>query len=170
MLYLLFVAGIETVARFIPNALYHLLADRQNWQRVVADPSTIGGAVEEALRFDPPGLGVWRVVTEDVTIGGIPVQAGAKLQLLTSSANHDETVFPTPEVFDPHQSGAQRHLSFGDGIHVCLGAALARLEARIAIEQLSLRLPSLRLRPHQDLAYTSSVNMHGLLRLELEWD
>jgi cytochrome P450 len=170
MLYLLFVAGIETIARFLPNALYHLMVDRRNWQRIVTDPSTIGSAIEEALRFDPPGLGVWRVAREDVVIGDTPVPAGAKLQLLTSSANHDERVFPTPEVFDPNQTGTQRHLGFGDGIHICLGAPLARLEARVAIEQLSLRLPSLRLRANQDLTYTPSVNMHGLERLELEWD
>jgi cytochrome P450 len=170
MLYLLFVAGIETTARFLPNGLYHLMVEPRNWQRIVAAPDTIGDAVEEALRFDPPGLGVWRVARHDVVVGGVPVRAGAKLQLLTSSANHDESVFPAPEAFDPTRSSAQRHLSFGDGIHICLGAPLARLEARVAIEQLSSRLPSLRLRPHQDLAYTFSVNMHGLLKLELEWD
>src|SRR5207253_11101875 len=104
-------------------------------------------------------------------LGGVTLPKGARVIALLSSANHDEAQFPDPEVFDPHRQNLGRHMGFGNGNHFCLGAPLARLEARVALEALSTRLPSLRLVPNQELSYQRSMPfLRALSQLLVEWD
>jgi cytochrome P450 len=133
-------AGNETTTRLIGWA-GKLLAEHPEQRRaLVDDPSLIPAAVEEMLRYEPPSPVQSRYVTKDVELHGQTVPAGSVMVLLNASANRDEREFPDPDTFDI-QRKAQRHLSFGYGLHFCLGAHLARLEARVALEEILLRFP-----------------------------
>ena len=103
-------------------------------------------------------------------IGGVSVPADANLLLLLGSANRDHAVFEDPERFDIHRQDAKEHLSLGFGAHYCLGAPLARLEARIVLEELNARLPSLRLIPEQTLRFQTNTTFRSPLSLLVEWD
>jgi cytochrome P450 len=167
---ILLVAGFETTTRFQGNCLYHLLAERTRWQAIVDDPHVIPVIVEETLRFDTSVLSTFRQTRQAVELGGTTIPQGAMVQVVLSSANHDEALFPDPETFDLQREQLNRHVGFGYGVHRCVGAPLARLETRIALEQLSQRLPSLRLVPDQELGYTPSLILHGLKQLWVEWE
>jgi cytochrome P450 len=170
MLQILTLAGFETTMRLLGSCLHILLAERRHWRAIVDDPARIPAVVEETLRFDGPVLSTLRRAKEDVELGGTTVPEGALVQVLTSSANHDEAVFPHAETFDPYRAAPAGHLAFGQGVHFCIGAPLARLEMRVALEQLSRRLPSLRLAPEQGVTYTPSLLVRGPNRLDVEWD
>src|SRR4029079_12763988 len=113
-----------------------------------AQPELVDVAVEESLRFDPPVLGLFRTTTRPATLHGVELPEVAKVMLLYAAANRDPAAFEDPNTFSLDRDAEElrrRHLSFGYGIHLCVGAALARLEARSAIAQLSPRLPNLRI-------------------------
>jgi len=170
IVYELLFAGHETTTGMITNAMRQLLTQRPAWEEICGDPTLIPNAVEEARRFDSSVI-VWRrKTTEAVEIGGVPVPAHANLLLLLGSANRDPAVFEDPERFDIHRRNANEHLSFGHGAHHCLGAPLARLEARVVVEELSARLPSLRLVPGQTLRFQPNTTFRGPLALLVEWD
>lgn len=131
-------AGNETTARLI-GWTAKVLADHPDQRReVVADPSLIPGTLEEVLRFEPPAPHVGRYVDRDVELHGTTVPAGSAMLMLVGAANRDDRRFPEGDRFDVHRRIGQ-HLTFGFGPHFCLGAALARLEGRIALEELLLR-------------------------------
>jgi cytochrome P450 len=134
-------AGNETTARLIGWCMG--LLDRHPDQRadLVTDPSLIPGAIEETLRFEPTGHAVARYVTTDVQYYGRTVPAGSAITLIVASANRDERRWEDGERFDIHRPITQ-HLTFGIGTHYCLGAALARLEARVALEEFLFRFPA----------------------------
>ena len=133
-------AGNETTTRLIGWA-GKLLAEHPEQRRAMAQhPELIPNAIEELLRFEPPSPVQARAVTAEVEHYGQTVPAGTVMVLLNASANRDERQFPDPDSFDIHRK-VQRHLSFGYGIHFCLGAHLARLEARIALEEVLKRFP-----------------------------
>ena len=140
----LLVGGNETTTSLITNVVWRLLEDRALWERVVADPSLIDRAVEESLRFDPPVLALFRTTTRDVEIGGVAIPKGAKVMLNYAAANRDPSVFEDPDRFSLDRP-PRKHLSFAVGIHVCIGAEMARLEARTALKALTTRFPDLRL-------------------------
>lgn len=139
---LMLVAGHETTTRLIGNAMYCFTERPEVMAELRADPALIPGALEEVLRYRPPLCGTLRTTTSDVRIGTTTIQAGQTLIVQISSAHHDETVFADPEVFDIRRR-PNRHLGFGQGIHFCLGAPLARLESKIAIQSLLQRFPDL---------------------------
>ena len=170
MLQILIVAGFETTIRLLGNCLHSLLAERRHWRTIVDDPARIPAVVEEALRFDGPLLGTMRRATEDVELAGCTIPSGALVQVLMSSADHDEAVFPNADAFDPDRTAPAGHLAFGLGVHFCIGAPLARLETRVALEQLSRRLPSLRLAPGRRVSYRPNLLVRGLEELRVEWD
>ncbi len=134
------VAGNETVARLLGWAALTLARNPEQRAKLVADPGLIGGAVEELLRYDAPSPVQGRFALRDTTYHGTVIPAGAKVILLTGSAGRDERQYERPDVFDVTRTGI-RHVSFGHGSHFCLGAALARLEARLALEETLKRFP-----------------------------
>jgi cytochrome P450 len=170
IVYALLFAGHETTTGLIGNAMRRLLTERPAWGEICGNPALIPNAIEEVLRFDSSVIAWRRRTTQAVEIGGVPVPAEANLLLLLGSANRDSAVFEDPERFDIHRQNAREHLSFGHGAHFCLGAPLARLEARVVLEELSARLPSLRLVPGQTLRFQPNTTFRGPLSLLVEWD
>jgi cytochrome P450 len=166
----LLVAGHETTTNLLGNAFRRLLTERHAWEEICEEPSLIPNAIEEVLRFDSSIIAWRRKTTQAVEIGGVSVPAEANLLLLLGAANRDPTVFPDPDRFDIHRPNAKEYLSFGHGPHFCLGAPLGRLEARVVLEELSRRLPSLRLVPGQTLRFQPNVSARGPLSLLVEWD
>ncbi|HEY7413555.1 MAG TPA: cytochrome P450, partial [Ktedonobacteraceae bacterium] len=162
-------AGVETTVNFLGNCLIKLLSEPGYWQALVEKPDSISAVVEEMLRLDPPGFCTFRQTTQEVELGGKRIPEGAVIQALLTSANHDEAVFAAADAYDPQREKVNRHLAFGYGIHFCLGAPLARLESRIALEHLSQRLPTLRLVPGQQINYTPNMVIHGVNQLLIEW-
>jgi cytochrome P450 len=150
-------AGNETTTRLIGWA-GKLLADHPDQRRAMAEqPELIPGAIEECLRFEPPSPVQARVVTHEVELYGQKVPEGSVMVVLNASANRDERQFDEPNTFDIRRK-TQRHLSFGYGLHFCLGAHLARLEARIALEEVLLRFPEWEIdTAHAVQARTSTV-------------
>jgi cytochrome P450 len=140
---LMLVAGHETTTRLIGNAMYCFTERPELMAELRANPDLIPGALEEVLRYRPPLCGTLRTTVSDVVVGTTAIKAGQALFLQLAAAHHDETVFADPEVFDIRRK-PNRHLGLGQGIHFCLGAPLARLEARIAIQSVLQRFPDLR--------------------------
>jgi len=141
----LLVGGNETTTSLITNAAWRLLQHRSLWERFIAEPrKLVDPIIEESLRFDPPVLGLFRNTTRDVTLHGVRIPAGTKVMLHYAAANRDPRAFVEPDRFDL-DAERRRHLSFGLGVHFCLGAQLARLEARAALLALALRFPALEL-------------------------
>jgi len=132
---LLLVAGNETTTNLIGNAAAALLEHRDALDRVAREPERVPALVEEALRYDPPIQVVFRTVTADTDLAGTRIPRGAVVAALLGSANRDERAFADPDRFDVSRD-TRGHLAFGFGPHFCLGAALARLEARVALEAL----------------------------------
>lgn len=137
---LLQAAGSETTARALAWAGVLLARHPEQRQKLVDDPGKIRNAVEELLRYEPPTPIQARLVTRDVEWYGVTVPEGSKMALLNGSAGRDERQYPDPDKFDVERQ-ISRHLSFGYGTHVCLGASLARLEMRVVIEELLKRYP-----------------------------
>jgi cytochrome P450 len=140
---LLLVAGFETTVNLIGNGTVALLGEQERWQQLRAEPALVPVAVEELLRYDSPVQMTSRIATEDVDVDGVVIPAGAPIIVVIGGANRDPDAFDEPDRLRIDRPDASRHLSFSLGIHHCLGAALARLEARIAIEELTRRYPAL---------------------------
>jgi cytochrome P450 len=138
--FFLFVAGVDTTTSLILNALYWLERFPEQRRLLAQDPSLIPGAVEEILRYDAPLQHFLRVTTKDVELHGELVPAGTRVMLTYGAANRDEAAFERADEFDVRRP-KNRHFAFGEGRHHCLGADLARLEARIALESILVRLP-----------------------------
>jgi hypothetical protein len=161
ILFSLTFAGHETTNALIANVVHRLLEEPARWDAVVADLTLIPGAVDETLRYDP-SVPVWRrVTTRPVTLGGVDVPAGAKLFLWLAASGRDAAVFPEPEMFDLRRADASKTLAFGKGIHYCLGAALGKLEAQLALEALTHRFPRLRLVEGQRLSFHPNISFRG---------
>ena len=130
----------------------------------------IPNAVEEVLRYEPSVMSWRRKAIHDACLSGMDIPGGANLLVMIGAANRDPAVFNDPERFDIRRANAKDHVAFGHGSHICLGAPLARLEARVVIEELTRSLPSLRLVPGQKLRYAPNTSFRGPISLEVAWD
>lgn len=164
-LILLLAAGHGTTTHLLGNGLVALGRSPQQWQLLARDPSIASSAVSELLRFDGPVQATVREALEDVHIGGKIIGQGQRVTVLLGSANHDESRFRDPDTLDLRRSGA-RTLSFGHGIHTCLGAALARLEAQVAFSELARRFPNLSIAVEAP-EWTPSIHFRGLQSLPI---
>lgn len=144
-------AGHETTTNLIGNMVRELLLRPHTWREVQDDPSLIAGAVEESLRLDAPKQRNFRRIKKTHDFGGVTLHENQMIFQLIGSANRDPEVFENPNAYDIHRTNAKDHLSFGIGIHFCLGAALARTEASVVLEALIRHVPDLRI---TDKGYT----------------
>jgi cytochrome P450 len=166
----LLIAGHETTANMIAKMVAMLLADRSRWERLLADPSLVRTAVEEALRMDAnAGVGMLRYITEDFEVGGTVLPAGTSAMCSMAAANRDERAFPEASEMDLTRS-PNPHLAFGAGAHACLGQPLARTELQVVLEVLLRRLPSLELAvPAGELRRVEGLAVGGLRELPVRW-
>jgi cytochrome P450 len=164
------VAAHETTTNALGNALHALLEHPEAWQRICREPAAIPKAVEETLRYTGSVVSWRRLATKETTIAGIRVPAGARLLLVTASANRDPDVFDDPDTFDIDRDNANRHLTFGFGPHTCIGATLARQEIRAFLEELTRRMPHLRLVEGQTFRYLPNTSHRGPQHLLVQWD
>ncbi|AKT40687.1 cytochrome P450 family protein [Chondromyces crocatus] len=159
MVFLIYVAGHVTTVNLIGNGVFALLTHPEQLERFKASPSLSRGVVEETLRFwGPVDTVSGRIAKEDVEIAGTVIPKGSRVMCGLAAASHDPARFDHPEAFDITRPDAGRHVAFGRGIHLCLGAPLARLEGQIAFEVLFDRFPSLRLsRPAEEMSWGHKV-------------
>jgi cytochrome P450 len=163
----LIVAGHETTATLISNAAWLLLDRRERWDAVRADRSLVEPALEETLRRMAPIKHLQRTARTDVVIDGVRVPKGARLLIGYGAANADPEAFEEPMDFRLDRSGDQPHLAFGRGKHFCLGAPLARLEGRLALERLLDTLPGLRLDPARPPERARALSVYTFAKLPL---
>ncbi|GAA3088901.1 cytochrome P450 [Streptomyces rectiviolaceus] len=171
MAFLLLVAGHETTVNLIANAVHLLLSHPEQLAALRADPELLQGAVEETLRFESPApAGTYRYAVEAIDLGGARIPAGARVVLSIAAANRDPARFPAPERFDIRRDpvATRAHLAFGHGLHHCLGAPLARLEAALALRILLDRFPRLAFDGDGTPQWRTSL-MRSLQELPVRW-
>ena len=160
------VGGHETTTNLIANGMLALLRHPDQMQKLRDDPSLIGTAVEELLRYDSPVQRINRVATEDLEVGGELIGKGQFVLLMLGAANRDPAQFPDPDRLDITRQ-SNRHVSFGYGIHFCVGAPLARVEGQVAINSIVRQLPRLSLEGDAVLEYEKNVAFRALKSLPL---
>ena len=163
---LLFGAGHETTTNLIGNGFLYAMRNRDQWERLVSDTGLAESAVEEFLRYDGPSGALARVAGADIEMGGRTIRQGQRVFAFMNAANRDPEAFEDPERFDIGRE-PNAHLTFGHGIHFCLGAPLARLEAQIATTRLAERLPGIRL-SGGDPEWHDSLILRGVKRLPVQ--
>jgi cytochrome P450 len=161
---LLLFAGHETTANLLGNGLYYSMRFRDQWDRLTADPGLIETAIEEWLRYDGPSGALARVVLSDIEFGGKLMRSGQRVFAFANSANRDGAQFSDPDRFDIVRT-PNPHLTFGHGIHFCIGAPLARLEGAIAIRRLAERFPRIRLADNGPPGWGDSLVLRGIVSL-----
>jgi hypothetical protein len=164
-LFLMVVAGNETTTKLLGNALYWAWRNPDERAKPFGDPARVPDWVEETLRFDGSTQMVLRVTRTAVEAGGVEIPAGERVLLLIGSANRDERVFPGADVFDLERD-TQKMVSFGNGRHFCMGAPLARLEARVALEELVRRVRAYEI-DESGAERVHSVNVRGFASLPI---
>jgi cytochrome P450 len=164
-LFSLLPAGVETTVYLLANTMFVLSERPEDLARVLGDTRLVPRLIEEVLRFEPPGHSSLRLTTEETEVGGVRLPRGAAVVVLLASALRDERQYPQADRFDLSRGGTS-HMAFGHGIHYCLGAMLARLEARLALEAL---LPRLRgfTRGAAPIEWSRSLIARGPLALPL---
>jgi cytochrome P450 len=162
-------AAAHTTTRTLGNLLVHLLADPASLAMLRADRSLVAGAANEALRHDPPGTGLQRLATHDVTIGEVTIPAGSGVNLVVGSGSRDEAVYDDPDRFDIVRRG-RPVLAFGGGPHLCIGAHLARMEVECAIDALLDRCPGLRADPDVPPAAVTGITERYPIGVRAVWD
>lgn len=143
--FLILGAGHETTVGGLGGLLYQVAKDSELRDRLIADPSLIDAAVEEALRLETPLMGLGRRLATDTAVDGTAMPEGDRVMLLWGAANRDPAMFESPEEFRLDRTNHHKHLSFGAGVHRCVGAPLAKLEMRVVLEEVLRRMPQVRL-------------------------
>ena len=165
------VAGKETTAHLIGSAMLLLIENPEQLAAVQRDPAQIANMAEEALRVESPARALFRTTTTAVTLGGVELAAGTRIMLLYAAANRDECAFADAGQFDVQRENAPRHVAFSAGPHYCIGAALARLEIRVAFEEVLGRLTDFRLDPDYPApTHVPSFILRGLHDLHIRFE
>lgn len=164
----LIVAGFESTTHLISNCVFELLSTGQ-WARLHDDRDLVAAAVEESLRHDAPIEWVMRTVNTRHEMAGQPTHAGERVLIGLAAANRDPARWENPDEFDVDRERSEEHLAFGHGIHLCLGASLARAEAQIAITELVQAFPNLELEPGFTFERLPSAMLRGPARLDVRW-
>ena len=166
----LMVAGNETTTSSLAGGLLRLIENPAEAAKVRADLSLIPNMVEEMLRTESPTAGLWRVVTRDTELGGVPLKAGSMLMLRFAAANRDPARFEDPDAFIADRKNARSHLAFGRGIHMCVGNMLSRKEMTVAFEELLRRLDKIAVADGATLAYPPNMLLRGLVELPITFE
>jgi len=162
-------AGHETTMAQLGNSVYQLLREPERWQSLKDNPEQVDDVVEETIRYDGSVLCWYRRVAADTQFLGHALKEGEFVVMAFGSGNHDTCKFADPESYCPVREHRQRPLTFSQGRHFCLGAPLARLEVKVALQELSQRLPDLAMVPEQSIKLAPSVATRALERLDLQW-
>jgi cytochrome P450 len=162
-----FVGGTETTTKALAEAFLHLDGDPELFGALASNGNLRRRVVEESLRLSSPAQGILRTVTRDHDLAGVPVKAGDKVFIMFASANRDPAVFADPESFDHTRAGLGHHLAFGRGLHVCLGASLARLEMQVALARLSARI-QYRVSSNRPIRYGDGFLLRGPDHVDLD--
>jgi cytochrome P450 len=166
-LILLLIAGMESTTNLLGNALVFLSRHPEMMARLHAEPTLIPLFIEEMLRYDGPAQGIPRIAAAETTLSDVTIPRGALVFPLIASANRDESKFPDPDRFDLHR-GAQGGLQFGQGVHFCIGALLARMEALIALETVTARFQRVEL-ASEEIQYQRALTTRGPVALPLRY-
>ena len=165
----LMVAGNETTTKFLNETMRLLIENPKWWTAMEDDPDgTIYGLVEEGLRLSTPNQGMFRFVTRDTEVQGVPIPQGSRVWVMFGSANRDESTFPNNEEFDPGRPNLKEHIAFGKGHHFCIGAPLSRLEGTVAFEELIRHLELPAFNEGNTFEYEPSFILRGLAQLDLD--
>ena len=171
MLQQFLVAGNETTTKLLTNLMHHLAEEDGLEERLRDDPSLIDNFIEEGLRFEAPVGGLFRMAKEDTMVGETQLREGDHIWLIFAAANRDPEMFSQPDTFSVDRENARDHLAFGHGEHFCIGAMLARLEARIAVEQILERLENIRLIDgRNNFEYEDTFVLRGVKELHIAFD
>ena len=166
----LVVAGHESTANWLTMSTYHLLKRPERWRAFLDSAGSVGKLVEEMLRYDSSVGALWRRATRDTRIGDCVVAPNDVVYCVIASANRDTNVFKEPDNIVPGRRDIRMHMTFGRGPHNCIGAALARLEGRVALETMAQRLPGLALSERQGpLAFAPNVTLRIPHGLDITW-
>jgi len=161
----LIVAGNETTTRALAEAVLMLDGRQEEWQRMREEPGRAAEVAEEAIRLCSPAIGMFRRATRDTVLGGVQIPAESVMYLVYGAANRDPAVFHDPDVFAPGREHARDHVAFGHGIHVCVGAGLARLEAAAALRAMAHNVDRLEVLDPDGTVYAPSFFLRGLVEL-----
>jgi cytochrome P450 len=168
-LYSLLFAGHETTTTLISNAVQQLMLNQDAWKAITAEPAKIPGAVEEVLRTAGSIFAWRRTAMKDGEINGVAIPEGTKILLVMGSANRDPKMFENPDKFDIERENARNHLSFGFGIHYCIGNLLGKLQTRVALEELTKKLPGLQLKESAPLTFGDNLSFRVPTSVPVTW-
>ncbi len=154
-------AGHETTTNAAGNLFHALLSHRDQWQKLVDDPTLIPNAVEEGLRFASSVVAWRRIAKQEVEVAGKSLPEGTKFLLSLASGNHDDAEFEAADSLDVTRDNARQNIAFGHGLHRCIGAPLARLELRILLEEMTQHFPKMELVPDQDIDWIKTLSFRG---------
>jgi len=166
----LLIAGNETTTNLLSEMMRLLGNHQEEWAALKADPRRVKLVIEEALRLSTPTQGISRLLKTNTSVAGCELQANTAVIPMFASANRDARVFSNPDDFNPDRQNLKEHLAFGKGVHFCLGASLARLEATVALEELMKRIDSFTLSPSNTFEYFPSFVLRGLRSLHIEFN
>lgn len=166
------VAGNETTTSTLAGGLLQLIRNPEQMAKAKAaaggrDPKLLGNLVEEALRYETPTAGMWRIVKQDTELGGMAIPAGAVVQLRYAAANRDPKKFPDPDTFDIERTNARTHLSFGKGPHMCVGNMLSRKEMLVAFDELLERLDNFAVADENEIRILPNILLRGVTHLPI---
>lgn len=168
-LYSLLFAGHETTTTLISNSVRQMMLNTDAWEAIKADPKKIPGAIEEILRTAGSIFAWRRTAMKDAVIGGVDIPKDSHILLVMGSANRDPEMFENPDKFDIERENARNHLSFGFGIHYCIGNMLGKLQTRVALEELAAKLPNMKLKEGASAEYGDNLSFRVPLTVPVTW-